>query len=43
MGYNLGDDGVFFMLWEDFASYFVIVDICYINDNSHYYYQTDSF
>lgn len=43
MGHNIGDDGVFFMLWEDFVQYFVIVDICYINDNAHYYYHADNF
>lgn len=43
MGHSLKDDGIFFMLWEDFAEYFVIVDICYINDNAHYYFHADNF
>ena len=41
MGYNVdnvGDNGVFFIQWEDFVKYFVIVDICKINDNSNYFY-----
>jgi hypothetical protein len=32
----LENDGVFFMLWEDFLNYFSMIDICKINDNSHY-------
>lgn len=40
---NSGDDGIFFMLWEDFEKYFIIVDICKIDDNAHYYYVTNSF
>ena len=41
LGYNVdttGDNGVFFMLWDDFSRYFVIVDICRIDDNANYYY-----
>jgi hypothetical protein len=38
MGYKSRDDGTFFMLWEDFQKYFVIVDFCYIEDNFHYFY-----
>jgi hypothetical protein len=29
-------DGIFFVFWEDFLSYFQLVDICKINDNAHY-------
>lgn len=29
-------DGVFFILWEDFLTYFQLVDICKINDNANY-------
>jgi hypothetical protein len=24
------------MSWEDFLDYFVLVDVCKINDNAHY-------
>lgn len=40
---NAGDDGIFFMLWDDFEKYFIIVDICKIDDNAHYYYIMSSF
>lgn len=44
MGMNFGgDDGIFFMLWEDFEKYFIIVDICRVDDNAHYYYSTNYF
>ena len=43
MGYNIGDDGVFFMLWENFLEYFVIVDICRLNDNAQYIYEEDDY
>jgi len=43
MGHTQKDDGVFFMLWEDFATYFVIIDICNVDDNAHYYYQVNKF
>jgi hypothetical protein len=43
MGFHCGDDGIFFMLWEDFEKYFVIADICKVDDNAHYYYVTDTF
>ena len=39
MGYNVGDDGVFFMLWEDFLEYFIVVDICRLSDNAQYLYK----
>ena len=29
-------DGVFFLTWEDFVTYFQLVDICKINDNANY-------
>lgn len=31
------------MLWEDFVSYFAMVDICKINDNAHYIYNSDPY
>jgi hypothetical protein len=34
MGYSDKNDGVFFILWEDFVNYFFMVDICKINDNA---------
>jgi hypothetical protein len=37
LGHNLADDGIFFMLWNDFVRYFRMVDICWINDNANYY------
>lgn len=43
MGLNFDDDGIFFMLWDDFEKYFVIVDICKIDDNAHYYYLPGKF
>lgn len=43
MGYNCGEDGIFFMLWDDFSKYFIVLDICKIDDNAHYYYLTDYF
>lgn len=27
------------MLWEDFDQFFVLVDICHINDNANYFYK----
>jgi hypothetical protein len=29
-------DGVFFIFWEDFITYFQLVDLCKINDNANY-------
>ena len=43
MGYNVGDDGVFFMLWDDFLDYFIVVDICRMNDNAQYIYECNTF
>lgn len=43
LGYSNKDDGTFFMLWEDFENFFVIVDICWINDNANYFYRETDF
>ena len=34
LGYKQNNDGVFFILWEDFVNYFFMVDICKVNDNA---------
>ena len=34
--YKEGNDGTFFILWEDFVNYFGMVDICTIDDNANY-------
>lgn len=31
------------MLWQDFDKFFVIVDICYIDDNANYFYKELNF
>jgi hypothetical protein len=36
-------DGVFFILWEDFVTYFQLVDLCKINDNANYNFAETSF
>lgn len=36
MNYKDKNDGIFFMLWEDFANYYGMVDICKIDDNANY-------
>jgi hypothetical protein len=36
LGYSERNDGVFFILWEDFVNYFFMVDICKINDNASF-------
>lgn len=36
MGYTSKNDGIFFMLWDDFVNYFDMVDICKINDNANF-------
>lgn len=36
MGYQEGNDGTFFMLWDDFVNYFSMVDICTLDDNANY-------
>jgi len=38
IGYGDSDDGIFFMLWEDFLDYFQLVNICKVNDRANYYY-----
>lgn len=43
MGHNFKDDGVFFMLWDDFEKYFIVLDICRVDDNAHYFYLSNSF
>ena len=43
MGHNFKDDGVFFMLWDDFEKYFVVLDICRVDDNAHYFYLSNNF
>ena len=39
LGYTNKNDGTFFMLWQDFDQFFVIVDICHIDDNANYFYK----
>lgn len=36
MNYKDKNDGIFFMLWEDFVNYFGMVDICKVDDNANY-------
>ncbi len=36
MGFTDKNDGVFFILWEDFVNFFFMVDICKINDNASF-------
>jgi hypothetical protein len=43
LGYTNKDDGVFFMLWEDFDQFFVVVDLCHINDCANYFYKELNF
>lgn len=38
LGYAKDDDGVFFMTWEDFLMYFLVVNICKVDDKANYYY-----
>ncbi len=28
LGYGAGDDGIFFMFWQDFLEHFQLVNIC---------------
>ena len=37
------DDGTFFMLWQDFDNFFVVVDICHLDDNANYFYKEAQF
>ena len=39
LGYTNKDDGTFFMLWQDFDKFFIIIDICHIEDNANYFYK----
>ncbi len=41
LGQKYGNDGIFFMLWEDFVDYFNMIDICKLNDNANYFYYED--
>ena len=36
MNFIQGNDGIFFMLWEDFVNYFDMIDICKVRDNASY-------
>jgi hypothetical protein len=36
MNFIQGNDGIFFMLWEDFVNYFDMIDICKVKDNACY-------
>lgn len=36
MNFVQGNDGIFFMLWEDFVNYFDMIDICKVRDNASY-------
>lgn len=36
MNYQQKNDGIFFMLWEDFVNYFSMVDVCTLDDNANY-------
>ncbi len=38
MSYDEKEDGMFYMLWDDFIKYFVLIDICRIKDSAHYLY-----
>lgn len=39
LGFNQSNDGIFFMFWEDFLDYFIIVNICKVDDKANYYYE----
>jgi hypothetical protein len=39
LGFSQNNDGIFFMFWEDFLDYFIIINICKINDKANYYYE----
>ena len=36
IGFQEKNDGIFYMLYEDFVNYFSMVDICRIDDNANY-------
>lgn len=39
LGYQQKNDGVFFMFWEDFLKYFLIINICKVDDRANYYFE----
>lgn len=43
LGQKFENDGIFFMLWQDFVRYFAMIDICQINDNANYFYYEDCY
>jgi|JI61114C2RNA_FD_contig_31_6222148_length_1306_multi_2_in_0_out_0_3 hypothetical protein len=43
LGQKFGNDGIFFMLWEDFVDYFKMINICKVNDNANYFYYEDEY
>lgn len=43
LGQKFANDGIFFMLWEDFVNYFTMIDVCKINDNANYFYYEDEY
>ena len=36
LGHTNQNDGTFFMLYDDLVNYFVVADICKIDDNANY-------
>ena len=43
LGHKDKDDGIFFIVWEDFLQYFQLVNICKVNDKASYYYEELTF
>ena len=43
LGYVERNEGKFFMLWEDFFTYFALVDICKVDDNANYFFFEKTF
>jgi hypothetical protein len=39
LGFSEKNDGIFFILWEDFLNYFQIIDLGKVNDKANYYYE----